>query len=552
MTLPLCGKAAHCFSGPEEPLPHPTNKTRRLAQADRVTLFQGLIVSCLFPKALPFAAECRRVGAEKPTVNKVRRDKASTPLHRAMVRRLPILSGNSVRNFGSLLCVLVWWLAGAQVFAAEPLWKAGVAKANITPAESLWMAGYGGRTKPAEGKLMELWIKVLALQDAQGHRAIIVTSDTLGIPQSIYRYVCSATKEKFGISPPQMMLSASHTHCGPVLRDALYDIYPLDDDQRARIEKYSAGLEAKIVETIGKALADLTPARLAAGQGATGFAVNRRNNAERNVTPLIQQGALKGPVDHAVPVLAVFLPDGKLKTVLFGYACHNTTMDFYQWSGDYAGFAQLALEKSHTNAMAMFFIGCGADQNPLPRRALTLAERYGNMLAAAVEEVLLAPPRTLSPELETEMEMVTLHLGDAPTEAELEKLKSDPNASRRRWATRLLDQLKSGQPFMRSYPYPVQAWRLGDQLLITLGGETVVDYALSFKKEFGARTWVAGYCNDVMAYMPSLRVLKEGGYEGGGAMVVYGLPTYRWAEDVEELITASTRRVVKRVHADPK
>ena len=453
-------------------------------------------------------------------------------------------------HFAALL--LVSCLAGEQVFAADALWKAGVAKANITPAEPIWMAGYGGRTKPAEGKVMDLWIKALALEDARGRRAVIVTSDTLGISQSIYINVCAAAKTRLGLEPEQLMLSASHTHCGPVLRGALYDIYPLDDERRSRIDKYSAGLETKIVETIGKALAELAPARVAAGQASTPFAVNRRNNREADVPKLIQQGALKGPVDHSVPVLAVFLPDGKLKAVLFGYACHNTTMDFYQWSGDYAGFAQLALEKSRTNAMAMFFGGCGADQNPLPRRQLALTERYGNMLASAVEEVLLAPPRTLSPELATAMETVTLNLGAAPTEAELEKLKEDKNASTQRWATRLLGDLKSGKQFIRTYPYPVQVWRLGDQVLVTLGGEVVVDYALKFKMEFGPQTWVAGYCNDVMAYIPSLRVLKEGGYEGGGAHIVYGLPAYRWAEDVEELITASAQRLVKQVQTSRK
>jgi neutral ceramidase len=459
-------------------------------------------------------------------------------------------------GFSRSLCesvrgILVLWLAmffaDANALAAEPLWKAGVAKANITPTEPLWMAGYGGRDKPAQGKLMDLWIKVLALEDARGRRAVILTSDTLGIPRSIYKNITAAAKEKFGLEPAQLMLSASHTHCGPVLRGALYDMYPLDDDQRSRIEKYSAELERKIVEAIGRALADLAPARLSAGQGTTAFAVNRRTNSEPNVLKLIQQDALKGPVDHDVPVLAVTLTNGALKAVLFGYACHNTVMDYYQWSGDYAGFAQLALEKSHTNATAMFFIGCGADQNPLPRRRVELAERYGNMLASAVEEVLLAPPRTLSAELTTSMESIALNLGEVPTQAELEKLTADPRATNQRWATRLLGDLKSGKPFIRSYPYPVQAWRLGDQLLVTLGGEVVVDYALKFKKEFGPRTWVAGYCNDVMAYIPSLRVLKEGGYEGGGAMIVYGMPAYRWADDVEDLITASVHRLVKRV-----
>jgi neutral ceramidase len=457
---------------------------------------------------------------------------------------------------------LVWvlvvaCLAGSLLAADQPQWKAGSARANITPTQPLWMAGFASRTNPATGKYMELWIKALALEDARGHRAVILTGDVLGFPQSIYQHTCAALKEKFALEPDQILLSASHTHSGPVLRGALYDIYPLDDTQISLIEKYSADLERKIVETVGKALADLAPARLAAGQGAAGFAVNRRNNPEPSVPRLIEEGALKGPVDHSVPVLAVYLPDGKLKAVLFGYACHNTVLDFYQWSGDYAGFAQLALEKSHPEANAMFFIGCGADQNALPRHQIELAERYGNMLAAAVEEALLAAPRTLSPELRTTIEMVTLHLGPAPTEAELEKLTTDQMPLIRRWAARLLADEKAGKPFIRDYPFPLQAWRFGGhQLLIALGGEPVVDWSLKFKQEFGPQTWVAGYCNDVMNYIPSLRVLNEDkppmaqprwGYEGALATMVYGLPASRWADDVEDLVNAGARRVVARV-----
>ena len=71
---------------------------------------------------------------------------------------------------------------------------------------------------------------------------------------------------------------------------------------------------------------------------------------------------------------------------------------------------------------------------------------------------------------------------------------------------------------------------------ITLGGEVVVDYAFRLKSELsGVKTWVAGYSHDVMAYIPSRRVLQEGGYEGGGAMVYYGLPA-SWNPAVEETI----------------
>jgi hypothetical protein len=93
----------------------------------------------------------------------------------------------------------------------------------------------------------------------------------------------------------------------------------------------------------------------------------------------------------------------------------------------------------------------------------------------------------------------------------------------------------------------VQVWRLGSDLTwIALGGEVVVDYSRRLKNELGlGTTWVAGYTNDVMAYIPSVRVLKEGGYEGGGAMVYYGLPA-SWSPRVEELIVAAVHDVARK------
>ena len=246
-----------------------------------------------------------------------------------------------------------------------------------------------------------------------------------------------------------------------------------------------------------------------------------------------------------------------LRAVVFGYACHNTTLSFQEWCGDYAGFAQLALERSHPGAVAMFFSGCGADQNPIPRRTVELAQRYGGMLAAAVEEVLLKPSRPLEAELRTAVEMLPLKLGAAPSREELTELAGGKaNHYRTRWAKRLLAELNAGRAFIREYPYPVQAWRLGEQHWIALGGEVVVDYALRFKGEFGEDTWVAGYCNDVMAYIPSRRVLMEDipprastrwGYEGNTSMMVYGLPAQRWADEVEDVIGFAVRRLMKSV-----
>lgn len=434
-------------------------------------------------------------------------------------------------------------------------WRAGTAKTLITPTQPMWMAGYGSRDRPAEGTLHDLWLRVLALQDSSGQIGIVLSSDTLGIPQSIYHDTCRSLKEEFDLDPDQIMLHCSHTHTGPVLRGALYDIYPLDGEQLRMIEDYSSLLEDRIVRTVRDALANLVPAHLSGGQGLATFAVNRRNNSERDILKLRESDALKGPVDHSVPVLAVRSVTGRLLAVVFGYACHNTVLSFYRWSGDYAGFAQGALERVHPDAVAMFYMGCGADQNPLPRRSVELARGYGLRLAAAVERVLAEPMQKIEADLQTEVEFITLNLGRRPDRDQLAALAAAGSGYRNRWAARLLDDVDRGHPTERTYPYPLQVWRLGQsQLWITMGGEVVVDYALGFKQKYGADVWVAGYCNDVMAYIPSLRVLDEDkpprtGYEGNTSMMVYGRGAERWADDVEKLITAGVDRMVTRLKA---
>lgn len=444
------------------------------------------------------------------------------------------------------------FLAGMMTLslhAADGQWKAGLAKAVITPKKAQWMAGYGGRTAPADGKLHDLLIRVLALEDAAGHRGIVLSSDTLGIPQSMYNEISARLKKQFGLDQSQFMLNASHTHCGPVLKGALLDIYPMSEEQLKDVVEYSDWLTGEIVETIGKAIADLQPALLSRGTGWTDFAVNRRTNREPDVPALREQNLLLGPVDHSVPILAIKKPDGTLRAIVFTYACHNTCLSFQQWCGDYAGFAQYSLEEKYPGVMAMFTMGCGADQNPLPRRTVELCQAYGNRLSSAVQAVLDQPLVPVAPKLEMRHAFVPLAMDAPPPLSQLERMAAEPVSYTQRWAARLVKQAASGKPFDKEYPYPIQAWRLGgDQLWITLGGEVVVDFSLRIKGEFGDQTWVTAYANDVMAYIPSKRVLLEGGYEGQSSMMVYGLATERWSSDVEERVMKGVHNVVKSLY----
>ncbi len=431
--------------------------------------------------------------------------------------------------------------------AEEPSWKAGTARARITPEKPLWMAGYAARTQPADGTLHDLWVKALSLEDSAGHRVVLVTLDLIGLPANMYDKICGQLESRCGLQRRQVMLNASHTHSGPVMRQALWDIYPLDDRQRAMIEEYSSFVEDTIVATVMESLSSPTAVVLSASEGKATFGANRRENSEADAVAARARGeSPKGVSDSSVPVLAVRTPQGALKAVVFGYACHSTTLSIQQWNGDYAGFTQIDLERAHPDAQMMFFAGCGADQNPMPRRTVELCRRHGRELAEAVERVIADPMRPIPAELGSAFEFITLDFGPTPTQAELEKTATRENYQGR-WATRLLGRMAAGESLETSYRYPVQVWKLGgEQLWISLGGEVTVDYALRFKAQYGPTTWTAGYSNDVMAYIPSQRVWEEGGYEAG-AFSVYGLPAAGWATGVEQRISDSVARLVQRL-----
>ena len=442
------------------------------------------------------------------------------------------------------------WLAllAAQTIGFGAEWQAGVARAVITPEKGVWLAGYGTKRAPV-GKLHDLWMKALALDDGQGHKVVLITSDFQGVPKGMSDQVFERIERRFGLRRQHVMFTFSHNHCGPRLGDDLVDYYPIDPEQVELVKEYTDQMVARTVELVGDALSRLSPAVLQTGEGQATFAVNRRNNREADVPDLLASGTpLVGPVDHAVPVLTVTRPNGHLEAILFGYACHPTTLNFTTWCGDYPGFAQIELEKNHPGSTAMFVNTCGGDQNPLPRRSVPLCEKYGHQLAEGVEQALQQPLRPVTPELRTAFEIIELPYLKVASREELTEFARDANPVRARWAERMLKKLDAGETFQPSSPYPVHAWRLGQEVLIVgMGAETVVDYALRFKEEFGPGTWVCGYADDMIAYIPSRRVWEEGGYEGGSNLFEYGRPALRWAGDIEDRIVASVRKLVKQV-----
>jgi neutral ceramidase len=349
-------------------------------------------------------------------------------------------------------------------------------------------------------------------------------------------HVATAAARRFRVRRDRLLVAASHTHCGPVVDDMLSVAYDLSAAQRATIRDYTTALQSQLVDLIGAAVRGLEPASLQVGEWTAAFAANRRVTipGER-------------PVDHRVPILRVDVA-GAARAIVFGYACHNTTLrdDEVEFHGDYAGVAQAAIEARHPGTQAMFLAGCGADANPMPRGTRALVTQHGEALAAAVESGLARLSPVRGP-LSTAFEETWLPFAPLPDPAEWRRRSLAEDVYVRRHASLMLEILAREGRLPARQAEPVQVWRFGrDFTLVALGGEVVVDYALRLARETpGERLWVASYTNDVFGYVPSRRVLREGGYEGGGAMIYYGRPG-PFDESVEDRIVAAVRRLLRR------
>lgn len=443
------------------------------------------------------------------------------------------------------LALILFTLATAS--AAD--FRAGAAKIDITPATPVWLSGFAARTKPAESVLAPIHAKALALEDNGGGRFVVVTSDLIGLTRQITAEVGARVAREHRLDRGRILFNASHTHSGPMIWPNLLVAPASGPDVDRQVLAYRDELIDKLTQVIGEALADLKPASVALGFGEAHFAHNRRTAQFARLHP---GKTFPAPVDPAVPVIRVTGSDGKVRALLFGYACHGTTLtaNTNEVSGDFAGFTQAALEAEHPGAIAMFTLLCAADQNPDPRGTVEMARRHGRALADAVDQVLTTPMTALhgplrSAWLETDLPF-TAHTRETYA---AEASSGDFFFARRGKA--MLQAFDAGHP-IASTPLPVQAVRFGDgPALLALGGEVVVDYCLELKKEFGGdRLIVAGYSNDLPGYIPTRRIQREGGYEAGDSLVYFMQPGW-FTDEVEDLVLQGSRRALKDVGLEP-
>lgn len=434
-----------------------------------------------------------------------------------------------------LLAFTAFQLAGFGA-APKPL-NVGLARVSITPETPVRLTGYSSRDIPFEGVQHELWAKAMAFGDEKKGHHIIIALDILGIPHRVTERVRDALAKEIGISPANLSICASHTHSGPQIGNIVSHFHkPLDPDELADISLYAMGLVPKLKGVALDAIENATPSLVSHAKGEVSFAVNRRTSINPN-----------GVSDHSLPVMRITDLNGKIKAVMLNYACHAVTLGPKNnvVHGDWVGEAQLQVEENlPEGAMTMVVIGCGADQNSSPRMNnknpemdLVYAKDQGKQIADEINRMLADETwKNIRQLPESKMKYVELTFANMP---DPKKLAEDAKGAGRtsNYSLLLLGRMARSGDIPEKINYPIQVWDFGkDLVMIFLAGEVVVDYAIRLKQELGEdRVWVNAYANDMPCYIPSLRVLKEGGYEAESAMIGYEKPS-KFTEDVEDII----------------
>ncbi len=452
-----------------------------------------------------------------------------------------------------LLVVALVLCANAVGAAEPPLQSIGVARADITPNYPVRLHGYGNRRTNSQGVAQPLFAKALAFGSDRQNPRILFTVDNLGVPGAVLEEVAARLKKRAAIAREDVALCSSHTHSAPMLSGVAPNIFSSDlvPEQQGTVVRYTRELTDQLEALAMAALSNRAPSRLAWTEGTVKFAKNRR--VIRNGRAQFGENEA-APVDHTLAVMIVRGADGGVRAVLANYACHCTTMggEFNQVHGDWSGCAQETIEREYPGVIALISIGCGADANPSPRGKVENARAHGEEIAAEVGRLLKLTAKPLTELPDTKLKLFDLDFDPLPTRAQWEARAKQPGIVGYH-AKKNLARLDRGEKLPTTLPYSVQTWTFGDELaMVFLPGEVVIDYQRRLKQELdGGRLWVNAYANDVPCYIPSRRILTEGGYEAEDSLWYYDRPA-RLAMSTEDRIVNAVHDLLPKTFAKPK
>jgi hypothetical protein len=404
---------------------------------------------------------------------------------------------------------------------------AGYAERELRLETGQPLAGYGVENRPLTGVHDPLKAKCLAVS-AGGDTLALVSVDLLNVSRELHGRVTRAA----GDAVDGVLLAATHTHAGPYVAAAAFDMDPYhhmgQDDEAVGL------IEEDIAEAVRAAAAARGPATLRVGQATNDTAaVNRRN--EGGVVGTIRVPT--GEVDPELVALDVTTADGE-EVVVFNYACHPvcTTPDETLASADWPGYACREVAEAK-DAAVMYLNGAAADINPAGWGATEHdddpyqhMETIGTDVAGTVREAL-ADAREGDPRSETtvfaDSRELRLPLKETPERATLRRRRDEleEEIAALDGEDGLVDQMEATKRYVEillavdewpgsSLPCRLGYYEFADVGVLGLPGEIFVDHGLAFKRRAAVDHLLpVGYADGYVGYVPTLAALENGDYE---------------------------------------
>jgi hypothetical protein len=418
--------------------------------------------------------------------------------------------------------------------------KFALKNAVITPDRPVFLSGFGGRDRPHEGVLDDLYARVLLMEHDKP--LLIIQLDLTGGDRSFVIGIKRALHAEFGLAEDEILINFSHTHYSvyvtgedPDMRRGMYSIaqerWPTSGDIVDYTEdiRYFHRLRDTLVALTRQCYAHLTEGRMDIAFGTSAFGCSRRLPTANGVKfkPNFDE-----PIDTDLFVIRLTDRNDRLAGIVFSYGCHPTSMRGNMISAEFVGAACAYLERQYPGAGAVFLQGCAGD--------VKMRIGAGDTFALTTHEEMRAAAAKLGEDVMRTLEQADFTQADGPFASKLLDLRlyaerweiadhertlrdESKSAYRKLRAQMVIDSIRSGTD--RTFlPHWIQIWKFGGAAtLIAMEGEIPSAYALKIKKLLrNRRVAVLGYSNGVSSYIPTRRWLEEGGYEVE-AVVLHGL-----------------------------
>lgn len=428
--------------------------------------------------------------------------------------------------------------------------KAGTARANITPHVGMLLSGFGGRRQGTEGIHDDLHARAVVLDDGDT-KVALVSCDLIGFSLTSIAAIRERAEKMTGIPGENMLIAATHTHSGPamgILR------------MRTQDPEWVSIVQKKVAGAIAEAQADLVDAALGVGVGSAQIGINRRERTPEGNIKLGKNPS--GPIDTDVGVVRIDSADGARIATIVHHPCHPVVLggsnNFV--SADFPGAAMGLVERAKPDMRALFINGCAGNINSVPvGGTFDDVERLGTTLGTEALRTYETIEGSTDIQIRCAAEQVEVPLQELPPAEDMEKLieqrkrELGPDASPEAFAAdRLVSYARDvigeheGVP-KRSRSIEMQAIALGDAVFVTTPGETFVEIAQAIKAGSPfEHTFVTGYTNGVIGYIPTAKAFDEGGYEVTSSFQFY-YGTYFLAPGVEKAVVDAGIRLTQRV-----